>query len=886
MVHNFYQIFIFGLIIILFVKSKGEEYETNFSYILRYTEENQYLPNLIQLYRNDEVYLDIVKYSNGDIVIEFIDNIQCAIRIFFGLKANGRYLYGDEKIMSNESLISISDNAYAFGGVSSFIAKDEDNNEYMISSILAYNYYFDIYDFDLKIKYSKKYKDIFNFEKMEEMSTFIEIKISNEYYMIICGSFYDIDEEENDEEENTYFKIFRINIAKQENPLITYITASEDKIGVNINDFKGCYNIESEKIICFIYNSNMIVVHIFNYELVKENTKQLSFSNFNSDLFKCIHIKNDIGSIIYLTIEDDNYYLNLEFLNYMGGDQFSNYLPSIQYQINYNVFDYNSNNFIKISENKICFIYQNSSFINIYLIYLYKEEEEDSKVVIREYNLNTLSLYNFNKYNKISSVIYGNYIALGLNYQIPTDTVKYYGGLIIFSYANSTDYELDLEEYIINENNLNFEIDLRSYLKIENNVFGYEYSGSIIIDLDNCNSVQLYSSKNNDKKIIIDSKLEKDENIKFNLEIKDYSPFECIMEYRFIVSEPDLETFNIYPNNIQGTESETNFNAQKGEYMGKQSSYKIILNNELTKSCENGCALCQKTGKKKCLINGENENEEEKKLLNYMNSINSTEVDSVINNLQLIINNAKPNLSYIIKQKSFTLVLNKLNEYNEKSTVNLDFTECEKKLRENLPSDIILRIVQINVKPQNENILNEQVEYKVYDQNNIEQDLSVCNNIPITVENKITNTSKLNMDKILELKNLGVDLFNIKDEFFNDICRPYSDNETDSDMILSDRVNDLFQNFSVCGDGCDYNSFNETKMSVNCVCKIKQEISEEPEKGNFVESIKDAFLYSNFGVIKCIKLFFSPKGKMQNIGFIVFTMIIIGHIPEYIYFIL
>ena len=97
MVHNFYQIFIFGLIIILFVKSKGEEYETNFSYILRYTEENQYLPNLIQLFRNDEVYLDIVKYSNGDIEIEFNNNEMDMFRIFFGLKANGRYLYGDEK---------------------------------------------------------------------------------------------------------------------------------------------------------------------------------------------------------------------------------------------------------------------------------------------------------------------------------------------------------------------------------------------------------------------------------------------------------------------------------------------------------------------------------------------------------------------------------------------------------------------------------------------------------------------------------------------------------------------------------------------------------------------------------------------------------------------
>ena len=192
--------------------------------------------------------------------------------------------------------------------------------------------------------------------------------------------------------------------------------------------------------------------------------------------------------------------------------------------------------------------------------------------------------------------------------------------------------------------------------------------------------------------------------------------------------------------------------------------------------------------------------------------------------------------------------------------------------------------MQINIPPQNEKILNEQVEYKVYDQNNNEIDLSVCNNIPIIVKNKITNSSQLNMDKILELKNTGVDLFNIKDKFFNDICRPYSDNESNNDMILSDRVKDLFQNFSVCGDGCEYNSFNETTMHVNCICKIKQEIGDGPEKGNFAEAIKGVFLYSNFGVIKCYKLFFSLKGKLKNIGFILFSMIILGHIPGYIFY--
>jgi len=92
-----------------------------------------------------------------------------------------------------------------------------------------------------------------------------------------------------------------------------------------------------------------------------------------------------------------------------------------------------------------------------------------------------------------------------------------------------------------------------------------------------------------------------------------------------------------------------------------------------------------------------------------------------------------PNSFYLIKQKSFTLVINKLNEYNENSVVNLDFSECEKKLRENLPSDTILKIVQINI-PQNNN----------------EIDFSECNDIPIIVENTKADISQLNMVKILE----------------------------------------------------------------------------------------------------------------------------------------
>ena len=73
-------------------------------------------------------------------------------------------------------------------------------------------------------------------------------------------------------------------------------------------------------------------------------------------------------------------------------------------------------------------------------------------------------------------------------------------------------------------------------------------------------------------------------------------------------------------------------------------------------------------------------------------------------------------------------------------------------------------------------------------------------------------------------------------------------------------------------------------MSVNCICKVKQKASSEPERGNFVSSIKSAFLYSNFGVIKCYKLVFSLKGKLKNAGFWIFVIFIIFEIIIYIYY--
>ena len=117
-------------------------------------------------------------------------------------------------------------------------------------------------------------------------------------------------------------------------------------------------------------------------------------------------------------------------------------------------------------------------------------------------------------------------------------------------------------------------------------------------------------------------------------------------------------------------------------------------------------------------------------------------------------------------------------------------------------------MLQINVANEKGNNLVDQVEYQIFDENNDKVDISVCNSVPIPIEYKINDMSLLKLNDALNYKNIGVDVFNLKHDFFNDICYAYSDNDTSSDMVLLDRFSDIYRNVSLFGEGCEYQLFN------------------------------------------------------------------------------
>ena len=105
-------------------------------------------------------------------------------------------------------------------------------------------------------------------------------------------------------------------------------------------------------------------------------------------------------------------------------------------------------------------------------------------------------------------------------------------------------------------------------------------------------------------------------------------------------------------------------------------------------------------------------------------------------------------------------------------------------------------------------------------------------------------------------------------------------------MILNDRISDIYQNYSLCDDNCEYNNMNISSMLITCSCEIKTEIETQKPDLKFDKIYLDLFSETTLGVIKCFNLVFNLKNKLNNIGFIIFSLLICFHIPIIFHYII
>ena len=258
--------------------------------------------------------------------------------------------------------------------------------------------------------------------------------------------------------------------------------------------------------------------------------------------------------------------------------------------------------------------------------------------------------------------------------------------------------------------------------------------------------------------------------------------------------------------------------------------------------------------------------------------------EEIENNLDEIMKNIDIGQKYLIYGNDYNISISPINELKSFQSTYVNFSLCENVLRikNNLTNNETLTILIIEIDKMNEKALTNQIEYAIYNQKKEILDLADCENIKVKVHYNIKNNSNLNKSMILYYSGLGIDIFNINDSFFNDICFPYSN--SNSDVVLKDRISDIYQNYSLCDNNCEYDFIDIDSNSVTCTCDIKTEFNIYLSPPFFSTIIKDVFKDSNIRILKCLHLIFSIKYNLYNIGFWIFLVFVTCHIPLYIHY--
>ncbi len=204
----------------------------------------------------------------------------------------------------------------------------------------------------------------------------------------------------------------------------------------------------------------------------------------------------------------------------------------------------------------------------------------------------------------------------------------------------------------------------------------------------------------------------------------------------------------------------------------------------------------------------------------------------------------------------------------------IELNECDDILRKqyNLKEEDSIIMVKIEQNITNSSV--NKVEFLLYSNTGIQLDTSYCKDVKINIKKPIIN---INFDiySAQYLNDLGINAFDPTDNFFNDICYSFT-NENGTDVILKDRKSDYFQNETFCEDNCNNFTIDYSTMYINCECtpeslsKNLEDIinNENPSLnlGNIKKAFTSNLFKSNIAIVKCYNYILKWIHMNKNYG--------------------
>jgi len=168
---------------------------------------------------------------------------------------------------------------------------------------------------------------------------------------------------------------------------------------------------------------------------------------------------------------------------------------------------------------------------------------------------------------------------------------------------------------------------------------------------------------------------------------------------------------------------------------------------------------------------------------------------------------------------------------------------------------------------------------------------AICQNDTYSVEksliDKLTTNSKVNFDDLQDMANQDINVIDLSDPFYNDICFHYT-SKFNKDVPLKDRALIYYPNISLCDEECELESVYIQNWTAKCNCqfdsgnnKFKDNALYESQLGEIDELLSMA----NINVMKCYKdIFVLEFFKKSSGNFIILSLIILNIICTVIYF--
>ena len=199
-------------------------------------------------------------------------------------------------------------------------------------------------------------------------------------------------------------------------------------------------------------------------------------------------------------------------------------------------------------------------------------------------------------------------------------------------------------------------------------------------------------------------------------------------------------------------------------------------------------------------------------------------IEEIMKNIQTIMNdNVIIGETYEYQCDNYSVLIYPIDSKLLEKKTHIESFGC-------LSDESKITFFQMEILNNNDKSLVNQVEYQAFDEGKNRIDLSQCKDSNIKISYGIKNNSNLDISVVKSFKDSGINIFNISDKFFNDICYSYSENG--NDLILEDRLKDIFQDFILCEEGCNYNNIDTDNMLISCQCNIKENITTEIKEIN------------------------------------------------------